>query len=603
MAEPLPVRMRNDPLVRAVALLGVRWSRVGLAVLTGAGALGSAVALAAVSAWLIARASQMPPVLHLSVAAVAVRTFGISRGLLRYLERLVSHDLALRGMAHLRTEVYRRLADGRTAPLVALRRGDLLGTVGVDVDAVGDVVVRGLLPTAVAAVVGLGSIGLLTALLPGAGAWLALCLLVAGVLAPWWAMRAARRTERSARAARTEVEALTLTVLEGSAELAVARRAEPLLAALAAREREVARAVDAGARPAAVAAATGPAATGLAMLGSLVLGIHATAAGALTPVELAVVVLTPLAAFEGASLLPAAAVQVLRSRHAAARIMGLLDAAAQPVPQAVDEPTAPTGGPREAGGATSAHPVLQARGLACAWPGSPPVVRDLDLDLAPGRRVALVGPSGAGKTTALLTLAGLLPPAAGTATLDGRAVAGLSRATVAARVTMTAEDAHVFDTTVLENLRVARGDVTPGEAQAALDAVGLGPWLAHLPDGLDTVLGPDARRLSGGERRRVLVARALLSPAPLLLLDEPTEHLDDVDGDVLRRLLDGELTPGRGVLVVTHRLAGLECASEVILLDRTGSVRARGTHAELLASPAADAYRAAWQTEVDQETR
>ncbi|NCT90578.1 thiol reductant ABC exporter subunit CydC [Cellulomonas sp. APG4] len=600
MTEPFRTRVRRDPLVRAIALLGVRWPRVALAVLTGAGALGSAVALAAVSAWLIARASQMPPVLHLSVAAVAVRTFGISRGLLRYLERLVSHDLALRGMAHLRTEVYRRLADGRTAPLVALRRGDLLGTVGADVDAVGDVVVRGLLPAAVAGVVGLGSAVLVGVLLPAAGAWLALCLLLAGIVAPWWAVRAARRTERRARAARTEVDALTLTALEGGAELAVAGQVDPLLDTLARREREVARAVDAGARPAAVAAATGTAAMGLAVLGSLVLGIPATAAGALTPVELAVVVLTPLAAFEGAALLPAAAVQVLRSHHAAARILDLLDAAAEPV-RAASVPTAPGATPSGASG-TGAQ-TLRARRLACAWPGSPPVVRGLDLDIAPGRRIALVGPSGAGKTTVLLTLAGLLPPAAGSVTLDGRDVGALTRAEAASGVAMTAEDAHVFDTTVLENLRVARGDVTPDEAAATLDAVGLGPWLARLPEGLDTVLGPDARRLSGGERRRVLVARALLAPAPLLLLDEPTEHLDDVDGAVLRGLLDGSLTPGRGVLVVTHRLAGLERASEVILLDRTGSVRARGTHDELLASPAADAYRAAWQTEVHQETR
>ncbi|WP_250448063.1 ABC transporter transmembrane domain-containing protein, partial [Actinotalea sp. C106] len=217
--------VRTDPLVRAVLLLDVSWRRVAAAVLAGAGALGSAVALAAVSAWLIARASQMPPAMELSIAAVAVRTFGITRGLLRYLERLVSHDLALRGMATLRTELYSRLAAGRTEALVGVRRGDLLTRVGADVDRVGDAVVRGLLPAAVAAVVGAGSVVLLAAFLPAAAAWLAVCLLVASVLAPWLATRAAARLEREQSQARAEIGALTLTLLDGAGELAVSGRA------------------------------------------------------------------------------------------------------------------------------------------------------------------------------------------------------------------------------------------------------------------------------------------------------------------------------------------------------------------------------------------
>jgi ATP-binding cassette subfamily C protein CydC len=349
-----------------------------------------------------------------------------------------------------------------------------------------------------------------------------------------------------------------------------------------------------------VAAATGPAATGLAVLGALVLGVPATTQGVLTPVELAVVVLTPLAAFEAALLLPAAAVQVLRSRQAAVRIIGLLDAVGAQGPGG--DGAGPVPATHEAAAATT-RPALVATRLSCGWPGRPPVVRDLDLMLEPGRRTALVGPSGAGKTTLLLTLAGLLPPVRGQVTWAGRPIDRLTRQQAAAAVVMTAEDAHVFDTTVLENLRVGRGDVTPDEATGALEAVGLGAWLAALPDGLATVLGPDARRLSGGERRRVLVARTLLTAAPVLLLDEPTEHLDDVDGTVLRRLLDGTLTPERGVLVVTHRLAGLQGADEVILLDRAGSVRARGTHDELLAAEVAHEYRAAWQTELHQESR
>lgn len=581
-----PLLARTDPLWRAVRLLDVDPRRVALAVLAGAGGLGSAVGLAAVSAWLIARASQMPPVMYLTIAAVTVRALGISRGVLRYVERLVSHDVALRGMATLRVRLYARLAEGRTSALVGLRRGDLLARVGADVDAVGDVVVRGLLPVAVAGVVGVGSVVLVGAFLPAAGAVLAACLVLAGVVAPAWAVRASRTAEREAVAARSRMSAETMTLLDGAGELLVAGRVPQVLDRLRATDRDLARAADVAAAPAAVAAALSALAVGLSVLAALVLGIPATVAGALAPVELAVVVLTPLAAFEAASVLPAAAVALLRSREAAGRIVELLDGAGpaqapiSQVPGSVRSPAGPTGQAGPAGPSV-VTPSLVAHDLVCGWPGRGAVVGPLDVELAPGRSVALVGPSGTGKTTLLLTLAGLLPPMGGAVLLDGAAPAALTRADVAREVTLTTEDAHVFDTTVLENLRVARGDVTEQEAARVLGAVGLGGWLAALPDGLGTRLGSDATRVSGGERRRLLVARALLSPAPLLLLDEPTEHVDADAEALLTGLLDGTLTGGRGVLVVTHRLAGLEAADEVVVLERTGTVRARGRYTDL----------------------
>ncbi len=610
-------RLRADPLWQALRLLDVDRRRVAFAVLVGSAGMGSAVALAGVAAWLIARASQMPPVMYLNVAAVGVRFFGITRGLLRYVERLVSHDVALRGMARLRVRLYEELAARPPARLVALRRGDLLARVGADVDAVGDVIVRGLLPMAIAAVLSLGSAIAVGLFLPAAGLALGGCLVLAGVVAPWWQVRAARVVEERSALARADLAALTVSMLDGAAELTVAGGLGRASAQLRATEARLAAAADAGARPAGLAAALNPLATGLAVLASLVVGIPATTAGLLAPVELAVVVLLPLAAFEAAGLVPNAAVAVLRSREAARRIMDLLgDRADEPVggTDAVAPartPTAPSAagpapspaGPGDA--AAGLPPLLEARGLSCGWPGHDPVLTGIDLSLSAGRSVAVVGPSGLGKTTLLLTLAGLLPPQAGEALVSGRRVDRLDRAQAAAAVTMTAEDAHVFDTSVLENLRVARGDVSADEALAVVRAVGLDRWLAGLPDGLETVLGSDAARISGGERRRLLVARALLSPAPVLLLDEPTEHVDVEGTALLRGLLDGSIAPGKAVVVVTHRLAGLDAADEVILLGGAGTVRARGRHARLLApeehpddvATAVAAYRAAWTAE------
>lgn len=614
-------------LRRAVRLLDVDPRRFTLAALLGTGALGSAVALSAVSAWLIARAFEMPPVLELSVATVAVRAFGVSRGLLRYLERIASHEVAFRGMTRLRTTLYERLATGRAEAVLRLRRGDLLARTGADVDAVGDVVVRGLLPATVAALLGIGTSVAMAIFLPAAGLVLAACLVVATVVAPWLAMRAARATELRAAEARADVTTTALGLLDDAGPLAVAGRAAGERAALVAADRRVADAVDRGATPAALAEATSTLAMGIAVLGAILLGVPALATGALTPVELAVVVLTPLAAFEAASALPAAAVQVQRSRAAAERILALLDDAgtapedAGPAPDAgpalddeaadahaTDARCSSASSPSTPGTRTGAHgtsssaPVLRAR-VDCGWPGRQLALAGLDLELVPGRSVALVGASGVGKTTALLTLAGLVAPRAGQVTVDDVPIGALDRTARAAAVTVTAEDAHVFGTSVLENLRVARGDLDAATARAALEAVGLTPWLEALPDGLDTRLGADGRTVSGGERRRLLLARALVSRARILLVDEPAEHLDPETADrVVRDLLSGPRDldgAPRAVVVATHRLAPLDAADEVLLL-REGSVAARGTHAELLADPG---YREALSRERAERAR
>ena len=584
----------RDPLWRAVRLLDVNYRRFALAALLGTLALGSAVALAAVSAWLITRAAQMPPVLQLSVATVGVRAFGIGRGLFRYLERLVSHDVALRGMTSLRTTLYSRLASGRPEATLSVRRGDLLARVGADVDAVGDVVVRALLPATVALALGIGTVAAMSAFLPAAGAILAACLVLAGVVAPWLAQRAARSTEQRAAEAKARMAATALGLLDDAGPLAVQGRTESELARLRAADADLAKATDSGAGPAALAAGLGNLAIGIAVLGALLTGIPALAAGHLAEVELAVIVLTPLAAFEATSVLPAAAIQMHRSRTAAARLMGLLDAADSD-PDEAEGPRSTTEAPAPV---PACGPVITARGLAIGWPGRPPIITDLDLELRPGRSLAVVGPSGIGKTTLLLTLAGFLPPRGGDLLLDGVPMSDTDESARHDRLSLTTEDAHVFETTVLENLRVARGSATPEEAREALSTAGLGAWLDGLPDGVETELGSDARSVSGGERRRLLLTRALLSPAPLLLIDEPAEHLDPTTADrlvtdLLRRSDDDE----RGVLVVTHRISPLAAADEVLLLD-DGQVAARGTHRHLLDTNAQ--YREAHTAERDE---
>lgn len=588
-------------LRRAVGLLQLDRSRFALAVLAGTAGTASAVALSGVAAWLIARASQMPDVVALGVAPVAVRLFGISRSVLRYCERLISHDTALRGMGALRTRLYESLASARTDTVAGLRRGDVLARVGGDIDAVGDLVVRAYLPAAVAAVLGAAtSLGVGIVYWP-AGLILAACLLLSGLGAPLATIRSARISEQARQRQAAGLSAEVLAVLEAAPELTISGRLPDSMRQVASREESLARLRDRAAIPAAVAAALDVAAMGIAVVGNLVVGVDAVASGRLGAVWLAVIVLVPLAAFEATSMLGPASVQLVRSAGAACRIVELIETAesgTQASPASRELPAPSPRGPR-----------LRARNLAVGWPGGPVVAEGIDLDLQVGTRVAIVGPSGIGKSTLLATLAGLLEPRGGSLTLDGVPPWQVTRPEAAARVCLTAEDAHVFHTSVLENLRVARGDVTQAEAAELLRQAGLGDWLEALPDGVDTIIGTDATTLSGGERRRLLLARALAAPAPLMLLDEPGEHLDPATADrLVADLLEVGTREGHGTLLVTHRLSALAHADEVLVMGRPpqateeqapATILHRGRHHEL--KDTSEAYR--WSLSQEDQDR
>lgn len=555
-------------LRRIIPLLEVDKKGFALSVLLGSGALGAAIALSATAAWLIARASEHPPVLFLTVAAVSVRLFGVSRAVLRYCQRLASHRVALEGMDSLRQNLYRILSMQRIDTLTSIKRGDLLARTGRDVDDVGDLVVKTFLPVIVAAVVALGTVIGIGLVSPASGLVLALSLLISGALAPLLSSRAARIAQIDTTEARTQLAAHTLALLEGASELQVAGRIDEVRSAIAGSESRLVDASNRAARLAALAAGIDRAAMGVAVVAALLIGIPSTSGGLVAPVMLAVLVLTPLASFEGTAELAPAMVQLVRSANAAARIDELLAHDAPVGTHPVPASTAPT---------------LSARGLAIGWPEGPVLAEGIDLDLEPGRSLALVGPSGIGKTTLALTLAGLIPAKAGAVTIGGTDVWAAERTDLSRLLTVTAEDAHVFASTVLENLRVANGALSEDEAEALLRRAGLKQWIDALPAGVHTPIGSQGTTVSGGERRRLLIARALASPAPLLILDEAGEHLDASTADAL--IADVLSDAERGILLISHRLSALENADEIIVLgpgpDGPARILDRGAHAEL----------------------
>ena len=547
--SPTAAGRPDKPLLAAAALLRPRLPRVLAAIALGVLSLGSALALAGVAAWLITRAWQMPPVLDLSVAAVAVRMFAISRAVLHYCERLVTHDTALRAAGTARAQVYQRLARGPAAAAVRLHSGELVARVGADVDELANVLVRALVPIGVAAVLALAATAVVAAISPAAAAVLAICLLIAGFVAPRLAGRAAANQEDIARQHHSERDTSAMIALEHAPELRVAGLLPDVIAESQRRQRAWGDALDAAAKPAAIAEAMPTAAIGASVLGAVVAGIGL--AHAVAPTTLAVLMLLPLSAFEAMTPLPAAAVQLTRSRIAARRLLELAADGPRESTEARKTPKRPAGTGRLSADVRSGHHG-GARSTRIA------------LDLPPGARLAVTGASGSGKTTLLMTLAGLLPPLHGQVLLDGTAFTEFDEVDLRGAIGFFAEDAHLFATTIRDNLLVARGDCRDDELTAALDTVGLGSWLTGLPEGLSTVLTGGAQALSAGQRRRLLLARAVISPARIVLLDEPTEHLDVTDAEqVLRDLLapgSRLLSPERTVVVATHHLGkGIGC--------------------------------------------
>lgn len=615
--SPFMTRQEIRSLKLTYRMMHLKHGNMSLAIGLGVLTLVSAIGLSVIAAWMIARASQPDALwMDLAITAVCVRMFGIGRALFRYLERLASHKVALVGVANLRHTVYRILADRPTNNIAALRRGEILARTGGDVDSVGDFVVKSVLPVTVTAITGLGTVILFAFYSPLAALALALCLLLAGVVGPMLTIRSARIAELAAQHAQIELSASAQTLLMNAPELAVSGRLAEAKEHLESVEQDIQALKDQAARPAAIASFIDNFAMGLAVLCGFLIGTPLVLSGQLWDVNLAILVLAPLAAFEGTAQLAPAAVQLVSSGAATSRLVELMggeksvEAALERIQREDQEETltashpvvvipsdeADTAGAKKSGStaATDAastveiEPVLVAQDLAIGWPGGPVVAHGINLELRPGKALAVVGQSGIGKSTLLYTLAGLIHPVSGTLTLGGKPLSEIPREDVATTIIMTAEDAHIFQTSVLENIRVSRNNVGSVEAEKLMIQAGMGTWLQAAPRGLETTLGMDGAALSGGERRRILLARALASPARLLALDEPGEHLD---GEMADQLVDDLLTTGksgeRGVLLVTHRLSALGAADEVLVMAKTETggtteVIARGTHAELV---------------------
>ena len=548
----------RDPLLRLLRLaLGSRplRGRLLLAVAAGAAATGCGVALLAVSGFLLARASQHPSILAISAAVVAVRALSAGRGLSRYLERLASHDAAFRILADVRVRIYRRVERLAPAGLAAFSSGDLLTRLVSDVDATQDLFIRGIAPPLAAALVGAGAVIACLLILAPAGAALAAGLLAAGIGVPVLTARTARGAARRLAPARGHLAATFTDLVAGAGELQAYGAEQAALASVAAADADLTRQARRNAAASGLGAGLSSAVAGLTLWGVLLLGVAATGDGALGRVPLAVLTLTALASFEAVTVLPAAAVQIGQARVSARRITAVLDA-----PDPVHEPATPRPVPD---GPIS----VRLRGVQVRYrPDGPADLDGVDLDLPPGRRVTLTGPNGAGKSTVASVLLRFTDVTAGTVTLNGQDLASYAADDVRTRIGGCPQDPHIFDASLRDNLRLARPGASDQQLADVAARVRLLDWVESLPRGWDTPVGAHGAALSGGQRQRLALARALLADPALVILDEPTAHLDPPTG---RALLSDLLaaTAGRTVLLITHDPDELDDVDQIIVLD------------------------------------
>ena len=543
----------TETLGRLVRLADVGKSRVALAVVLGSLTIVFGVGLMATAGYLISRAAEQPPILALTTAIVAVRFFGLARPIARYLERLASHDLALRSLARIRRQFYERIEPLAPAQLEGYRHGELLDRMVGDVDALQGLYLRGVGPPLVAALAGAVCVGVAAAILPTAAAILAAGLVLGGLVVPAVAARLGRAIEARS-AARATLTAELIELLRGAPELVAFGREEDTLERIRRSDRELSRLARRDALAAGIADSLAILVAGATVVGVLASAVAAHNAGRLDRVFIAALALLALASFESVAPLAQTARELAATLKAGRNVLELVDRepavrdAAEPVRLLHEAPS-----------------VALERVTAGYSDGEPPVLTEFDLRLEPGRKVALVGPSGAGKTTVVNLLFRFLDPVAGKVTIDGRNVREYAQEDVRGTFALAGQNAHLFDTSIRANLLLARPGASESELTAVLGRARLAEWVATLPEGLDTIVGEEGMRLSGGQRQRLVLARALLADAPVLVLDEPTAHLDT---DTAQRLMEDMLdaSAARTVLLITHRPEGLDRMDEIVAL-------------------------------------
>lgn len=551
----ITARLERTPLGRAALATRSRWKLLTLSILLATVTVLAAVGLFTASGYLISRAAQRPEILSLTVAIVGVRFFGISRALLRYGERLSSHDLAFRTLTDLRGRFFERLIPLVPAGVDGSRRADLMSRFVGDIDKLQDLYLRALSPPLVALFCSVACVLLASLILPVAGLVLALTMLLGGVLAPLLTRRAARNAGRRQAMARGRLAGDLHEIATGGAEIAVAGREDDWLGRADTDDRHLVSLQRRDAMSEGLAEGLGTLFAVGAMVAVTAVGVPAVVSGEMNGVLLAALPLLTMGAFEAITPLSQAAAVIDATDNAAGRIEEVTE---RPVPVVDREHPLPI----PAGGS------LRLEDVTFAYPsGEALLLNRANLEIHPGEAVALTGPSGIGKSTLAELLVRFRDPDNGRILLGGTDLRDLDQDQLREAVRLAPQDAYMFNTTIAENVKLGRPEADRERIIEALAEAGLEDWVTSIPEGIDALVGEEGSKVSGGQRQRIAAARVFLSRARFLIFDEPTAHLDPEGAAALERHLVNRRARGCGIIVITHAIADPGLFDRILKLE------------------------------------
>ncbi|MBP8998027.1 MAG: thiol reductant ABC exporter subunit CydC [Anaerolineaceae bacterium] len=554
-----------------------------LSVALGIAAIGAGIGLMGTSAYIIASAALQPSISTLQVAIVGVRFFGLSRGIFRYLERIVSHSVNLRVVARLREDFYRRIEPGAPANLVSYRSGDLLQRVIGDLETLENFYVRVIAPFVVAAVVVLGVSLFVGGYAVELGILLAAGMILTGFLQPLVSLLLTRKLARQQVQARAQSSAKLVELLQSLEDLQAGNAQDHFYQGLRTEFQQSARTQVGLGWLTGVNNGMVFLLTNLTLLALLVLAIPLVNQGSINGVTLAVVALVAISSFEAVNPMSAAMQQFNASQAAAQRLFSIGEKELKP--------------PSEQDGLRNIKsPLIRFDSVSLVYPLAKEKILDqITFDLPYGKKIAVVGSNGAGKSSLVSMLLGFVQPAEGNLFLLGEETLRPGAEIIRPFLAVQLQSPYLFSDSVRKNLLLAAPEASDTRLLQVLAMVGLSEWVQSLPQGLDTWIGEHGEKMSGGERQRLSLPRVFLQDKPFLILDEPTASLDAINSQrVINAFLEEKSE--MGMLVITHDLHWFPVVDEILVMEH-GKIIERGTYQALLSQNSR--FRKLYQQELD----